>query len=194
MTRRPKRSRPPASPRPWKAVVLAVDPAKQNGWSLWRAGLCVGSGECPLSLAPIAEVVRTTLQLADAAQLPCVLVLERPFQQKAGRAFGASGKGRETWQLVWADLGGFKSRVVHVYPSTWRSKVLGPGHGNMARDDVRPVEQRAAVSLLQNYSFDRPPADVTVGPDESAALCIGRWATHAGEVGAALPLKLRRVA
>lgn len=195
MTRRPKRPRPPASPRPWRVVLLAVDPgSKRSGWSVWAGNLYRRSGECRLSISAIADVVRGALDLAEKLGLPCVLVTERPFIQKAGRSHGASDHAHKLWRDVWADCGGVKKRVVRVWPAVWRSAVLGRGNGNKARDEVRPVEQKAALHLVVNYGYSPAPEGLVIGPDEAPAICIGRWGTCAGEVGEALPKKLRRVA
>lgn len=195
MKRRVKRPRPPASPRPWKAVVLAVDPgSKRSGWSLWAAGLYHRSGECRLSISALAEVVDGAQRLAKHLDIPCVLVTERPFIQKEGRAHGASDHAHKLWREVWADCGGVRKRVVRVWPASWRSTVLGRGNGNKDREEVRKVEKRAALHLVVNYGYSPAPEDLALGPDESPAICVGRWATHAGEVGEALPKKLRRVA
>ncbi len=192
---RPKKPRPPASPRPWRAVLLAVDPgSKRSGWSIWVGGLVHRSGECRLSISEIAQVVRAAQWYGGEYDMPCVLVTERPFMQKRGKAHGASDHAHKLWRDVWEDCGCVKKRVVRVYPSVWRSTVLGPGHGNMPRDKVRPVEQRKALDLLTNYGYGPQPDGAAMGPDQAPAIVIGRWATHAGEVGASLPAKLRRVA
>lgn len=193
MTRRPKRPRPPASPRPWKAVILAADPgSKRSGWSVWCGNQVYRSGECRLSISALLEVVDYALGLAKELGLPCVLVTERPFQQKAGKSHGASDHAGKLWADVWADRGGVKKRVVRVWPAVWRPPVLGRGTGNMPRDDVRPIEQQAARHFIVNYGYHPAPEGLVIGPDESPGICIGRWGTCAGEVGEALPKKLRR--
>ncbi len=195
MTARPKRPRPPASPRPWLAVVLGVDPgSKRSGWSLWAAGLYRRSSECRLSISALNEVVAGAHDLARDLDMPCVLVTERPFMQKQGKAHGASDHSSKLWRDVWVDCGGVKKRVVRVWPASWRSAVLGRGNGNKDRDAVRKVEKAAAMHLVTNYGYSPAPEGLVVGPDEAPAIAIGRWGTCAGEVGEALPKKLRRVA
>lgn len=187
--------RPPASPRPWKAVVLAADPGSiRNGWSLWASGLYHRSGECRLSISALMDVVGGAHELAKSLSLPCVLMTERPFKQKFGKAYGASDHSSKLWRDVWVDQGGVRKRMERVWPAVWRSVVLGRGNGNKARDDVREVEQAAALSLAKNYGYSPAPEGLVVGPDESPAICIGRYGSYAGEVGACLPKKLRRVA
>ena len=195
MTRRPKRPRPPPSPRPWKVVLLSVDPSsKRNGWSVWAAGLYRCSGECRLSISALAEVIDYAQRLAKQLGIPCVLLTERPFIQKQGKSHGASDHAHKLWADVWADRGGVKKRVLRVWPSVWRPPVLGKGTGNMERKEVRKEEQRVALHLVTNYGYNPAPGDLVIGPDEAPGIGIGRYGTHAGEVGACLPVKLRRVA
>lgn len=183
-----RKPRPPPSPTPWPCVILAVDPANNSGWSIWANGRYVSSGECGLVLADIRRVVAGALQFAEMASGPCVLVLERPFGQARGKAYGAQGAGRGEWRMVWRDCGGVAKRVVHVWPATWRSQVLGKGMGNAKRDVARAAEKQAAIAFVTAVD---PPDDWACGDDEGAAVCIGRWAVNAGEVGAVLPKSVR---
>lgn len=190
--KRPKKVRPPASPRPWRAVVVGVDPSeKANGWSVWVGNQLYRSGECRLRISSVSEVITYAMTLAKNLDIPCVLVTERPFIQKAGRSHGASDHSHKLWRDVWIDLGGVQKRVIRVWPAVWRPPVLGKGTGNMARDDVREIEQAAALNFVVNYGYSPAPEGIVIGPDQAPGICIGRWATHAGEVGEALPVKLR---
>lgn len=170
-------------------MVLAIDPAATSGWSLWASGRYVSSGECGLKLADIARVVNGSLQFAEVASIPAVLVLERPFKQKPGMKYAASGQGRESWRGCWQLGGGVMNKIIQVYPSTWRAKVLPRGMANAKREVVRPEERKAAVDFV--IANGNAPDDFVVGPDEAAAICLGRFAITAGEVGDVLAARDR---
>ncbi len=175
--------------------MLNIDPgSKTSGWSIWVSGLYYASGECRLSIFALQEVIGRAHRMAKGAGLPCLLVTERPFIQKRGRSHGASDHAHKLWRDVWVDLGGVQKRVLRVWPAVWRPPVLGRGTGNMERDDVRLIEQQVALNLVTNHGYNPAPEGLVIGPDEAPAIGIGRWSSCAGEVGASLPAKLRRVA
>lgn len=192
MPRRTGKARLPASLRPWDCVILAADSATTSGWAIWLRGRYFSSGEVGLKLGAITDVVSVALGLARREGLLAVLVLEKPFGQKKGRAFGGSGKGRELWQAVWVDQGGAKCRVVQEYPSVWRKWVLPKGMASASRTAVRPVEQQVALSLVLREGVEPVSGGLRLGEDEAPAICMGKWATCAGRVGAVLPARQRR--
>jgi len=165
-----------ASVVPHQCVVLSVDPGERSGWAIFLRGIDIDSGEVSASsVRVIANIIFSAREIAHARNLPLVLVRERPFGGRMG--MNSSGASR-VWKAFWDSSGVVKSRSVTVYPSTWRSKVLGRGWGNKPRDVVRPEEQRVAKMIA---------GMATVGADEAAAICLGRWATHAPEVLRVLP-------
>jgi hypothetical protein len=110
--------------------------------------------------------------------VPSVLVYEKPFLGTAqGQYIGA-------WRAGWNATGGVRTRFVGVYPSQWRSRVLGKFYGGAKRDIARAHEQRVALTIAHR----------AVGADEAPAICIAKWASHAGEVLAKLPESKRKVA
>lgn len=182
MKRATKRKPSPvlASIVPHHCVVVAVDPGETSGWAIFVHGVLVDSGELPASSIRVIEnVIEEARWIAASRELPLVLVRERPFGGTMGR--NSSGASR-VWKACWDSADVVRSRSVAVYPSTWRSRVLGRGWGNRKREVVRPEEQRVAKLIA---------GKATVGADESAAVCIGRWACHALEVAAKLP-KVRK--
>lgn len=191
-----KRKKPklPPSPTAHGCVILAVDTAQRSGWAVYVRGELVGSGEVDM-LDPSKStdqwgesgwnadrVCMHALWEAsadwDAPYTAAALVFERPFRGTTqGQWIGA-------WKAAWALNGGHKRRVVGVYPSSWRARVLGSGWARAGRDDVR----RAELSLASDMAGRKP------GPDEATAILIGRWGAYAGEVGAALPKQRKRKA
>lgn len=184
--RRVPRPVPPPSVRPWPIVVLAIDPGLTSGWAIWARGRYVDSGEVSvLDPEAVARVVRAALRwrelVVPGEVVPVVLVLERPW---SGRQGNASGPARPIWKATWAREGGVKSHFVKLYPATWRSRVLGKGMGSAPRERAREVEQRVA----------RMVSGRRVGADEAPAVCIGKCACHAGEVGEVLPKRWKEAA
>jgi hypothetical protein len=111
-------------------------------------------------------ITETGFNRPDYEELPRVLVYERPFRgTNQGQWVGA-------WKAAWVREGGTERRVVGVYPSSWRARVLGKGAASAPREQVRAMETLMARKL----------ADRAVGPDEAAAICIGEWAARAGEL------------
>jgi len=175
--------KPPPSVKPWPCVILAVDTASNSGWAIYRNGELLDSGEQSttdaLAYIDVSHQCRAALEYCD--ERDCsegVLVLERPWgggwKAAAGLAIAA-----KMWRDGWANAGGSERRIVRVYPQTWRSSVLAVTRGPMLK-----LHEREFARRVKNSS--------AVGPDEAAAICIGRWACHAGEVGKVLPAKLRK--
>lgn len=164
--------------RPWPAVVLGVDTARRSGWAISVSGKHLGSGELDTLNPPaVRNVVGLALNAAGERELPCVLVLEKPWGGTVA-VVSALGAARERWLSVWREYAlGHKAKVVLVTPATWRSAVLGRGFGSKPRDQVRDVEQAVAAGIVGLKPGQR------LGADEAPAVCIARWAAHAGEVG-----------
>jgi hypothetical protein len=196
MAKRAKKPKLPASVAPHECVVLAIDTAQRSGWAVYVCGELVSSGEvdvldpskstdeCGVSGWDADRVCLHALwEVAfsldwDAPYSEAVLVFERPFRGTTqGQWIGA-------WKAAWARLGGHKRRMVGVYPSSWRARVLGPGWSRALRDDVRRAERSLAQSIAGRY----------VGPDEATAVLIGRWGVRAGETAAVLPKRRRKAA
>lgn len=181
---------PSPVPHPWPCVVLAVDTARVSGWSIWAQGKYAQSGELDtLNEGTLRNVVASAVQLAEVCDVPCVLVLEKPWGGNV-TVVAALGAARERWQAAWRSLAtGDKSKVVLVAPVTWRARVLGKHTVRMKRDDVRPAEQAMGLQL----KGARPGAMVGgIGLDEAPAVCIGYWATHAGELAKCLGKRIQR--
>lgn len=178
MKTRERKPRPPASFTTHQAVIVAVDTAENSGWSLWEPGFLSSWGEINVlrDVEALDNLLAYAVSKAAALGVPCVLVLEQPF------AGNEQGQYRGTWKSAFVRAGGKANRIVGVYPPTWRTRVLGGGWGSKPRDEVRPFEQLVAKRIAYG---------ATLRPDEAAAVCIGLWAIHAGEVGQKLPRSRR---
>ena len=93
------------------------------------------------------------------------------------------GEAAGYWRFALRNAQLPSTRLVDVYPSTWRARVLPKGAHAMKREDVRKLELVEARRLVPKGNL---------GGDQSPAILIGRWATQAGEVGDALPLNARK--
>lgn len=156
------------------ATILAIDTAQVSGWAIWKNGRLLQHGEVDL-LETTSVPALTCLQavlFARVAEMPAVLVYERPFR---GRGQGIY---QGNWRAAWVQAGGVKTRTLGVLPSTWRRGMqLG-----RRRADIRRNEAQRAARL----------AGCPVGPDAAAAILIGLWASGAPEVDRKLPKSRRR--
>lgn len=193
-----KRKTPPPLPLPWRCVVLGVDTATRSGWAVRTAGKLVRSGEVSTEDDDEMEwIARTTVATALLQHLIPVLVLERPWGGNDAMLIGL-GAARGAWLRAWRRAQQPKSRVVRVYPASWRARVLGGGAHALARDVVRPIEMQAALhecctcnaSHMQTVRVSCRGC-IELGPDEAAAILISKWAAHAEPVGKVLPERVR---
>jgi ribosome modulation factor len=158
-------------------VVLAVDTARRSGWALYVAGRLRASGEVDtLCDEAVGKVVVAACERAQSCGYPLALVLESPFGGTTV-VVSALGQARERWLRAWRDAKQSRKAVVLVQPNTWRARVLGRGWRGAKRDELRLAEQRFAAQVS---------GCAKVGPDEAAAVLIGRWGAQALDVGRAI--------
>jgi hypothetical protein len=174
----------PASPLAWPCVVVGVDTAKRSGYAVRVAGRLVEAGEIQTDRdrGLARRVVLEAVERARPLELRVVLVLEKAWGGDTRTVLGL-GAARERWVDAWVDAGQPMQRIVDVYPSTWRARVLGVGSVHVTRDVVRATEMRVALAELAKLGVDE------LGPDEAAAILISRWGARAGEVGKVLESK-----
>lgn len=178
----------PPSPTPHECVIVAVDPGENSGWSIWYSGELASFGECDVFGSEPSQLLQRTLASNAVGQrLPVVLVTERPFMVRSTNSTGI-GTAEKIWREQAKRLG-FSKRVVRVYPNRWRATQLNKGWHKLERDDVRLHEQGVASEYTYTHGFKESPGD-----DACPAILIGRWAAHAGEVGAVLPKPRKRKA
>lgn len=165
------------APKPWLAVVLAIDTANRSGWALCAAGKQQEFGEADtLDALALQQIVRWAMREAQRLQMPLVLVLEsHPWVGSLRAAQGLSA-ARERWLVTWRAAELPKTKVVLVTPGEWRRAVLGREWASAPRDEVRQQEQLVAAALVGE----------DVRGDEAAAILIARWASHSARVGRAL--------
>lgn len=175
------------APRPWKCSILAVDTAANSGWAHWATGSLVSSGEIDTREEDAMRMLVRDLCGVDGFHgLPPILVLEAPYggHKHPGEVatLVALGMARERWERAWKDAGEARSRIVRVQPQTWRSAVLGGWAVGKPRAELRASELSMARGMARRED---------VGDDEAAAICIGRWASYAPEVGAVIGKRAR---
>lgn len=189
-----KRRKPVAGVRPWAAVTLAVDPGDHCGCAIYDHGTYYDSGVGDgYDVEFIRKWIERGVFVADKRELPLVLVLEKP--PAGGRPYKGTNRSplgaasvigcRKLWRRQWGRHADTVARyVVDVFPSSWRSAVLGTLINPQGRERLRAaVEKHNDATRAAKFS-----------QDEAAAICIGVWASNAAEVAAVLPEKLRTCA
>jgi hypothetical protein len=177
--------RVPESWHCWRCVTVNVDVGTLSGWSIWGLGNYVDSGELDVVADPLGmdAVIQRAQEVAVRLGVPCVLVREKqylgPIAGKDGRIRGRAGPGHPLWKAAWKRCGAVQKHSVAVSANAWRGRLIGAPQ--LGRAVIRAREQRLAAQL----------AGRACGPDESPAVCIGHWASKAGQVGAVLPKKFR---
>ena len=171
-----KRLVPADSATPHNCVILAVDPATTSGWCVTVAGHYRFSGETKMESSGdrLVNAERIAQVVELALNLPCVLLLEKPFARNP-ETVATLYAVRRQWKALWkAWAKGHAGKMVDVAVPTWRSKVLGATTG----DSLPDLERRVAVYFA---------GDRLGGPDENAAICIAKWGSTAGEVAKVIP-------
>lgn len=175
-TTRRRRAPEPPSVIAWGCVVLAVDTAARSGWAVAAGDKLLAFGEADtLDAAALADIVGWALRQAARRSQHCVLVLEEPWGGTLSTVV-ALGQARERWQNAWRAAWQPKQRCVCVKPQVWRGPVLGRYYVRAPREETREQEQLVAAAI----------AGEPTRADESPAICIARWAAHAGKVGRAI--------
>lgn len=177
-----------------RCITVSVDTARKSGWCITAPGkVVVDSGTVDImGHADLVKIIKRARNIALQQGLPkraVVLVLEQPWRGKPkgekharrSQHFVVRGLGgaRHAWLSAWCEAFETKAphRVVSVMPQTWRKAVLGITGG-----PELPAKEMATATRLRGVSH--APRDIK--PDEAAAICIGRWSQHSGEVAAVL--------
>jgi len=176
----------PTAVRPWDCVVLGVDPGAKAGWSIWLRGKLVAHGTAGVDLDRILEVLHQADDLAREDGCPLVVLGEswgrggRMNPETAagmGASWGPWEYGARSKRL---GIGLSKARVVRVDQRTWRTDTFDAGFGR-----TRKAWKELAVIRVQAMLKE------CVTEDRAEAILIGRWGTHGGIVGSALPKRVR---
>jgi len=190
---RPKKPKPDAVLQPWRCALLAVDTANNSGWSIWVDGELRSSGEAKKDQR---DSLIHVCKLVHAYDRPAVLVTESAagfvYPGRGASTLIALGQARQAWLEAWSAAGGLKTRRVSVVPSRWRGQLWGGGlKKTLGRGKTHAdFERDWAVIQLKKIGVEDADAQ-TIEQDRATAICIGSWAVRSGEVGAALPIKLR---
>jgi Holliday junction resolvasome RuvABC endonuclease subunit len=167
-----KRPKLPASLVPHTAAVLAIDPGEVSGWAIWQRGEPAYYGVIEDVFSPL--VGELVAHFVSRYQGPHVAVVERPFRVRFANQTSI-GTADAIWRRRLTEA---RVPFARVYPSSWRSAVLGKGWGNASRDLARAKEQEVACAMVEVSS---------IHPDAAPALLMGRWGAFAGETLAVLP-------
>lgn len=163
---------------PHPCTILAIDPGEVSGWAVMSRDRCIASGT-----ATTHEARTTAVLVADAESTLTgtrLVVVGEKWTAGGLHANPATMAGLGAAWGAWAAAleaeGVPKSRIVRVYPQTWRARVLAPRRGTRS-DALKLMAVRRA-----SHEIGREPDH-----DEADAVCIGIWATRAAEVAAKLP-------
>jgi hypothetical protein len=173
-----RKLKPPSSHVPWRSVIVAVDPGERAGVSIWINGKLLSSCALGLTASFVAELV---YHRAEIERLPLVFVIEKhsPYGRKWTTAT-KEGMGRYVGR--WLDAIEALPRrrpttkVLRVYPQTWRAAIFGTGYKNFSTDDWKRM-------ALARVNCDKCDGCRVTSADEAEAILIGRFACHWGEVG-----------
>ena len=167
-------------------TILSIDPARTSGWAVYSFGRCIASGttkthdeRCGAIAIAQAEESRSGRKLVVVAE-----------KWTAGGAFGGArtmgGLGAQwgMWQAALESCSVPNSRIVRVYPQTWRSGVLG-GH----QRGVKSAEWALRAAKRAEVETGHICSD-----DEAEAVCIGAWALRADAVRDKAPSRRRKPA
>ena len=174
--KRAKKAALPRSREAARCIVLALDTANTSGWAVWICGQLHNHGQHALysdaGIAKTQTLMRELQSLSTITGLPIACMSERSW---GGHMDRGDTKAFGYWVYALRCIGVSIKRILQVYPSQWRAVVLSGGVG-LKRDAVRALELECARSIV----------GTEVGDDEAAAICIGVYAAHCGELVASL--------
>ena len=167
---------------PHELCILSVDPGATSGWAIYSRGRYVTSGTAKTHDERAAAVMLAGVE-ADRLGLRLVVVAEKwTGGGKRMHVTMVSGLGAAwgKWEAVLEAEEVPKSRVVRVYPQTWRARVLG-------------ASSSAGSEALKRHSLmaARIAKPGITDDNEADAIHIGQWSCFAPEVGKKAP-KIRR--
>ena len=162
-----------------QAVILAIDPGKRSGFSIWIRGILATWG--PIEPGDELTAVQAARVFEANEKLPLIVVGEKWTAGGWRSAASMMGMGAQwgRWDGALRAANHPKRRVVRVYPQTWRAAILRPRRG-------ANTEQLKHLSVTAaNYVA---ASSVPILDDNVAdAINIGRWATRAAVVEALMP-------
>ena len=165
---------------PHACVILAIDPGEVSGFAIFAYGVPKQSGivRARDSLGR-NFIVGSAVEMARSYKQPLVVVAEKwPLRVSGGAGWRPAGAPRESWGM-WLvainDAAIPKRRIVRVQVGQWSAAILG-------NRQLKTEARRARSIALAKSRFGR-----VASHDEAAAICVGLWASHAPEVGKALP-------
>lgn len=169
--------------RPLAACIIAIDAAKNAGVSVFVCGRLAAYGEVKTD-KPVRRLdcLGKALALADECHVPTALVIESPSLSRAAwkgktQATPMSLKSSaDKWADSWAQLGQPTRSVLRYTASEWRTILFGRGAGAWPREQAQKIELAYALQVILRDL--KPKADVQVGSDAAAAICIGTTLTH----------------
>lgn len=167
---------------PHDALILAIDPGKAAGAAIidsGRPGITVVLAE---AVKPGDEADIVDLAMTRARAEGRVLMVVREKWQAGGHRMTPSmlaglGAAWGRWEAALLASGYPLSRVVRVYPSTWKARTIGAPRGDKSQ----------ASKTRAKYFAERLLGKPLESHDAADAVCIGVWASRAVEVGEKIP-------
>lgn len=179
IARKAKRHTPTA--RPLRAVIVCIDAATRSGFATYVCGklhhYCeVDTGNPPERRRALRDAQTTALTRG----LPLGGVIEVPFGGRLNAALALTAWVK-LWRDSWLAYAPPAALIEHTAPE-WRRPLFG--HRPLTRDAARNLEAALAWQVAHR---DLPRMrHHCIGPDASAAICIGQVAIRSAGLHAAL--------
>jgi len=173
-----------ASYTPWPCVILAIDPGKDSGISLWLRGKLVAyglDGEGP-------DMVAFAYATAEETGLPLVVAIEDwPGWQRGSRGRAGLNESVGVWKHRVAQLPRRRptTKIVRISLQEWRRAIYGYA--------VRPKGydwKALAVRTVSTYHIKFGGSIDVQDHNVAEAILIGEYATRAWKVGQVLPKRM----
>jgi xanthine/CO dehydrogenase XdhC/CoxF family maturation factor len=172
----------PPTPSPLRAVVFAIDSAKNSGTATYVNGKLIDYRELD-ARDPIArrQSVQHAITEAERRGLPLALVIEAPFGGRVQAALSLHATVT-LWRDTWIALRRPLDHFIEQTAGTWRRELFG--HKPLARPMARKLE---ALTALKFAERDMPEQrHYVIPPDAAAAICIGQVMIRSSSVREAL--------
>lgn len=181
---RARRVEPIPASEPIPAVILAIDPGTRAGYCVTLRGAYEASGS--VERGGEAVPVEAAAYLAEREALPLLVVAEKwsPGGAFAGlRTMISLGAAWGRWEGALLAAAVPMSRIVRVYPATWRAAV-----------GIRPGTRREAIDAHVSAYARAYAGETMTTDDEADAVCIAAWAAHSPVVRGKVPQRRRKLA
>lgn len=174
------------TPRPLRAVLIALDAATTTGSAIYVCGrLAAYANVQARDPHERRALLRDAVAFANLRELPVGLVCEAPFGGWASAALALNAVC-SLWQDSWLALSQPKTSFLEVAVNAWRRELFG--RKALSRTDAQRRERMVATERAWH---DLPQFDHhDIPTDSCAAICLGQVSVRSSGVRAALGCEL----